>query len=321
MNRWFHKGNSRRFFRMDMPLKVFVSPASPIRDRDIFATGIDYFPPTIKQLMELQKNDTFYWIDRIQDQKVIMTTLFEETINTIEFFGRCAEAVSKGINPKLDPNYWITIKQHQQGFTTIEPLRETAPKTYRYFKLIEEKYLYFLNALIESIDKSSPTLFASKRGLSYGFKIDEILEQFKAAKFQKIPLIQAILSLASYLETYIEAYRQINDDNILRDFPEDWKQQTVNISASGLALIMSKRFKPFEKVDVFILIPIRNVVSYFSGTVVDIRTLESQHKERVAINFEFPDSKNQSLLQNEIQRYEIEESMSIDLNHESSNTP
>lgn len=318
MNRWFHKGNSRRFYRLDMPLKVFVAPASPIRDRDIFATGIDYFPPTVKQLIELQKNNAFYWIDRIQDQKVLMTNLFEETINTVEFFGRCAEAVSKGINPKLDPSYWITIKQHQQGFTTIEPLRETAPKTYRYFKLIEEKYLYFLNSLTESIDKSSPTLFAAKRSLSYGFKIDEILEQFKSEKFKKIPLIQAILSLASFMDTYIEAYRQINDDNILRDFPEEWQQQNANVSASGLALILSKRFKPFEKVDVFIFIPHRNAVCSFSGSVIDIRTLDNQYKERVAFNFEFPDSKNQNLLQNEIQRFEIEECMEMDLNHEAS---
>lgn len=318
MNRWFHKGNSRRFYRLDMPLKVFVAPASPIRDRDIFATGIDYFPPTVKQLIELQKNDAFYWIDRIQDQKVLITNLFEEILQTIEFFGRCAEAVSKGINPKLDPSYWITIKQHQQGFTTIEPLRETAPKTYRYFKLIEEKYLYFLNSLTDSIDKSNPALFAAKRSLSYGFKIDEILEQFKSEKFKKIPLIQAILSLASFMDTYIEAYRQINDDNILRDFPEEWQQQNANVSASGLALILSKRFKPFEKVDVFIFIPIRNVVCIFSGSVVDIRTLDNQYKERVAFNFEFPDSKNQNLLQNEIQRFEIEECMGIDLHNKAS---
>lgn len=318
MNRWFHKGNSRRFYRLDMPLKVFVAPASPIRDRDIFATGIDYFPPTVKQLIELQKNDAFYWIDRIQDQKVLMTNLFKKILQTIEFFGRCAEAVSKGINPKLDPSYWITIKQHQQGFTTIEPLRESAPKTYRYFKMIEEKYLYFLNSLTESIDKSSPALFAAKRGLSYGFKIDEILEQFKSEKFKKIPLIQAILSLASFMDTYIEAYRQINDDNILRDFPEEWQQQNANVSASGLALILSKRFKPFEKVDIFIFIPLRNVVCFFSGSVIDIRTLDNQYKERVAFNFEFPDSKNQNLLQNEIQRFEIEECMQMDLNHEAS---
>ncbi|NCN43334.1 MAG: PilZ domain-containing protein [Piscirickettsiaceae bacterium CG_4_9_14_3_um_filter_43_564] len=314
MNRWFHKGNSRRFYRLDMPLKVFISPASPIRDRDIFATGIDYFPPTIKQLIEIQKNEAFYWIKRIQDQKVLMTTLFEETINTIEFFGRCAEAVSKGINPKLDPNYWMTIKQYQQGFTTIEPLSQSAPKTYRYFKLIEEKYLFFLNTLITSIEKSTPNLFAAQRNLPYGFKIDEILQQFKAEKFSKIPLIQAILSLASYMETYIEAYRQINDDNILRDFPEDWIQQKVNVSASGLSMVMAKRFKPFEKVDIFIFIPIRKAVCNFNGSIVDIRTIENQHKERIAINFEFPDSKNQNLLQNEIQRFEIEETLEIDLN-------
>lgn len=313
MNRWFHKGNSRRFFRIDMPLKIFIAPASPIRDRDIFATGIDYFPPIIKQLIEYQKNDTFYWLDRIQDQKVLMTNLFEETIHTIEFFGRCAETVSKGINPKQDPNYWLQVKQHQLGFQSIESLQASAPKTYRYFKFIEEKYLFFLNSMVTSIEQSTPSLFVAHKNLPHGFKIDEILEQFKSEKFRKIPLIQAILALANYMETYITAYRQINDDNILRDYPQDWKQQDVNISASGVALVMAKRFKPFEKVDVFIWISARNAVAHFEGSIIDIRTLEDQHKERIAVNFEFPDSRNQDLLQNEIQRYEIEESMGIQL--------
>lgn len=313
MNRWFHKGNSRRFFRIDMPVRLFIAPSSPIKDREIFATGIDYFPPTIKRLIERQKNETLYWINRIQDQKEIISALFQETIEAIEFFGKCAESVSKGINPKIDPTYWMQINQRLTGFQTIETLKASSPKTYGYFKLIEEKYLLFLQSIADSISNSTPTEFKANANLPYGFKIDETLELFKSEKFAKIPLIQAILALSTFMDTYVEAYRQINDDNIMRQFPQEWKLQHANVSASGIALLMNKRFKNFEKVDVFFYFPAQNVTLSFNGSIVDVRSIDDQYKERIAVNFEFPDGKTQDFLQNEIQRYELEECMSLTL--------
>lgn len=296
-----------------MPVKVFIAPMSPIRDREIFATGIDYFPPTIKQLIAHQKTETLFWVTRIQDQKELVTQLFKEVIESIEFFGGCAESISKGINPRLDPSYWIQISHKRKGFQTIEALKASSPKTYGYFKLIEKKYLIFLESMADSLMKSSPTAFEANDSLPYGFKIDETLETFKQEKFAKIPLVQAIIKLSSFMETYMEAYRQINDDNIMRNRPHDWKLQTANVSASGIAMLMNKRFKPFERVDVYFYFSEANKVIHFEGTIVDIRSIEDQFKERVAVNFEFPDGNNQGFLQNEIQKFEIEECMSLRL--------
>lgn len=313
MNRWFQKGNSRRFFRLDMPVRVFLAPMSPIKDREIFATGIDYFPPTIRHLIAKQRTDTMYWVTKIQDQKELVTHLFKEVIESIEFFGNCAQSISQGINPRLDPAYWIQISNKLEGFQTIEALKSSSPKTYNYFKLIEAKYLIFLNSMYESLMKSSPTSFEANDSLPYGFKIDETLETFKNPKFEKIPLVQAINELSAFMDTYMEAYRQINDDNILRNRPQDWKLQQANVSASGLALLLNKRFKPFERVDTYFYFMPQNKVLHFEGTIVDIRSIEDQFKERVAVNFEFPDGNSQGFLQNEIQRFEIEECMSIQL--------
>lgn len=313
MNRWFQKGNSRRFFRIDMPVHVFVAPSSPIKDRDIYATGIDYFPPSVQAHIEKEKYETFYWVNRIQDQKEALTLLFEEIIDAIEFFGQCSVSISKGDSPKKDPKYWMMIAQRQKGFQKISALQQSAPKTYGYFKDIEAKFLTFMSSLSESISKSTPIEFHSNRNLPFGFKIDETIDLFSNEKFAKIPLVQAITHLCTFMDIYLNAFRQINDDNILRQFPEEWRLHRANVSASGIALMLEKRFKNFERVDIFFYFPKQKVSLSFEGSIVDIRTIDDQFKERVAINFEFPDGNSQNFLQNEIQRYEIEECMSIEL--------
>lgn len=296
-----------------MPVHVFVAPSSPIKDRDIFATGIDYFPPMIQARIEKERFETFYWLNRIQDQKEALTILFEEIIDAIEFFGQCSESISKGDSPKKDPKYWMMISQRQKGFQTVSSLEVSAPKTYGYFKDIEHKFLTFMDSLATSISESTPTEFHSNRNLPFGFKIDETIDLFSNEKFSKIPLVQAITHLSAFMDIYLNAFRQINDDNILRQYPEEWKLHQANVSASGLALMLDKRFKNFERVDIFFYFPKQKVSLQFEGTIVDIRSIDSQFKERVAINFEFPDGNSQNFLQNEIQRYEIEECMSLEL--------
>jgi len=62
-----------------------------------------------------------------------------------------------------------------------------------------------------------------------------------------------------------------------------------------------------------IQLPLNKEILFFNGSIVDTRKMADGKQERVAINFDFPDGKNQNKLQNEIQRFEIEECMSIKL--------
>ena len=307
MSLWFLKGNSRRYFRIQMPIRVFVAPASPIKDREIYATGVDYFPPIIQSLIEKQRNETFYWIDRIQDHKELLTELFREVIESVELFGKAAEQMSKGINPRNDPAYWMNLSKQTRGFEKIDALQSAAPKTHKYFKLIEEKYLVFINAMTKSVQESTPYHFEADPNIPFAFKIEEILEDFKKEKFSKIPLVQSLLSLSSFMDTYLEAYRQINDDNVMRLHPEKWRSVNVNISASGLAMMFRKRFDTFQRVDVFFYFPENNRVLQFEGSIVDIRSIEDTHSERIAINFEFPEGREQDFLQFKIQEFELDE--------------
>lgn len=313
MSNWFSKGNGRRFHRVNMPMRYFIVPSSPIENREIYATGADYFPKSLLNSVEAKKNQTLHAVDRIQEQTELLKEIFSEIIDFIEFFGGCAQAVAQGRSPKLDANYWMRVKEHQKGFQKAVRIKASSPKTYQYLQLIEEKYLTFLNRIVYSIDHSTPTHFQVEGPLPYGFKVDEIISTFQGEKFKRIPLIQAIVSLAEFMDTYLEVYRQINDDNSLKQFPQEWPQKIVNISASGIAVMLKKRFDLYSRVDVYLYFPEQNKVLEFDGNIVDIRTDDDLYEERIAINFEFPDGQDQDFLQLEIQKQEVKECMQIAL--------
>ncbi|NPA72191.1 MAG: PilZ domain-containing protein [Gammaproteobacteria bacterium] len=313
MNKWFRKGNSRRYHRVDMPVRFFLIPSSPIKDKDIYATGTDYFPPSLQRQIQAKKELTRQAVSRIQEQNEILTEIFEEMIQFIEFFGRCAVSISQGQSPKKDPQYWMSVKEHLKGFKTIVKIKASSPKTYQYLQMIEIKYLTFLKRMIYSINHSTPTHFEVEGDLPVGFKVDEMMTIFKSTKFSKIPLVQAILNLSEFMESYLEVYRQINADNYLKQYPQEWPLQIANVSASGIALLLNKKFEQYMRVDIHIYIESLDKVLDFDGSVVDIRTDESTQKERVAINFEFPEGHLQDILQLEIQKQEVKECMKFDL--------
>lgn len=313
MARWIQKGNARRFYRIDMPIKLFIVPQTSIQDAEIYATGADYIPPGVQAKIAQNKADTLHWVSQIQDQKIIVNRIFSEAIENIEFFGSSVEKISLGLNPRNNMEYWTKIKALQNGFNSAHDLKEAAPRTYQYFKLIEDKFLYFLNSMADCVSNSNPEALSVDRHIPYGFKIDEILEQFDQPKFEKIPLVQSLRFLGKLITSYTDIYRQITDDNSLRQFPEEWKTLTVNVSASGLAARLDKRFKQYDKLDVFFYFPETDAKLHFDASVVDIRTIDTTYKERIAVNFDFPDGKDQNQLQSEIQKYEIKECMDIDL--------
>lgn len=313
MHQWFRKGNARRFHRVDMPVRFFILPSSPLEERDIYATGANYFPQTVTNHLETLKLHTLDSLNRIQDMRELILAIVEQIMEDIEFYGDCLKKISNGEHPKKDPAYWLQIKQKLEGFTAIETIKDSSPKTYQYFKMIEEKFLRFLNALVHSINESSRDNFAVEGHLPYGFKLDEIMTVFKQPKFQRIPLIQTLLHLSEYLEGYLEVHRLINDDNYLTDFPQEWPLKTVNLSASGIAVIMKKTLTMYSRVDVFLYFEAQDKTIHFDGTVVDLRSIKEEYMERIAINFEFPNGNDQNFLQQEIQKQEVKECMQFSL--------
>ena len=305
MNKWFLRENARRFFRINMPMRVFVTPSSPIEDLEIYATGIDYFPPIINKLIEEQIADTCYWSNKIQEQKELFDPLFEEILEAINFLNKGSIQISRGLSPKNDPSFWLLMNEKLRGFSHLKRLEQDAPKTYSYFKEIEEKYLFYLDSFFKSVKNSSAEEFSANLNIPLGFKVDETIAKLTNQKFKNIPLIQSLISVISLMNTCLNAYKQMNDDNAIRKRPSSWPLMNTNISASGIALMFAKRFKQREKVDVFLYFIENKKIIKFDGTVVNLQSIDSENKERVAINFDFPDGSSQDFLMHKIQEYEL----------------
>lgn len=313
MNKWFRKGNARRFNRINMPLRYFIVPSSPIRDREIYATGAEYFPTIITDRLQAQKLATKTSVSKVQEQGALITEIFTDIISDIEFFGECCRKISRGESPKSDHRMWNKVSNRLKGFGSIEKIKTSSPKTYQYFAMIEEKYIIHLRSLTFSIQSSTPEEFKVQGHLPIGFEIDKIMTSFKQPKFSKIPLVQALVHLADFLEVYLDVYRNINDDNYLRQYPQEWPMKEANVSASGLAVFLPKRFELYMKLDVYLYLENNGKVLQFDGSVVDRREDNDKGLERVAVNFEFPDGDNQDALQQEIQKQEVKECMKFAL--------
>ncbi|KUJ72798.1 PilZ domain-containing protein [Thiomicrospira sp. WB1] len=313
MNRWFQKGNARRFFRIDMPVKVFVQPASPVKDPEIYANGSHYYPPALRQQLDQEKNALLKWVEHIQDKKEPLKAIFHEIIDEVEFLGEVADLMAQGINPKQHSKYWLRLQKQWHGFESLNRLLPDAPKTHAYFQKIEQSFSVFYQSMLNTLQHSDAKHFEANAHLPDPLPMARMLELFADEKYSKIPLVQAIYHLGQYMRLHLEAYRQLNDDHIRLNAPEHWPEKTVNLSASGIAVPLQQSFKPFEKVDVLLYFEQKRQKLRFDGSIVNTRSMPDKGIERVAINFDLPDGETQNSLQSAIQEFELDECLDLTL--------
>ncbi len=170
MATWFEKKELRRFRRIDMNLKLFVTPSDPINDLEIFALGIDYFPKTVSSKIAKNRSNLLSWIEHIQEQKEILEPVFHEVIGSAELLGESLKMLSEGRNPILDDQIAEKIHKNLKVIGSISSLEEHAPRTFNYFYEVERKLTHYFRLLLISLHKSSEKDF-------HGFSIKRT--QFK----------------------------------------------------------------------------------------------------------------------------------------------
>ncbi|AHF02183.1 hypothetical protein THIAE_01840 [Thiomicrospira aerophila AL3] len=289
-----------------MPLKFHVTSRSPITDRDVLATGADYFSMSRQDEIKQHKNLLQQALNQLHDRSGTINGIFDEIQGHLNFFEECLVALSKGYNLTKEANNLFKFKAFLAGFSKIKKLQASAPKTHDYFQLIESKYLYFLRRLNETLTHSDPNTFYAPNPIPLGFKLDDFCAQ-SLNKYDPSPLMQAIIQTSLLLAIYCDIYRQLYEDHLLRHHPEYWQTESTNISASGMALMIKKAFKLHEKLDVLIYFEDNNKVLTFEGIVVNIQKQPDQSFERVAINFEHAHGTDQTYLLAQIQKYELQQ--------------
>ena len=303
--------NSRRFFRMDVDVGLFISAHEAIYPRDIYALDTNYFPESVLHRAEHETTRLRYWLRRIQEHQHVIEMIFEELIEGMRFFQLTLELVSKGHDPKLDPQIWFQFDRWKKGFHHLRILEGRAPKTHQLLCQLEDKFVYFMRQLDEMVSRSTPDYLHANPNLQARFPIDERMEQFSQPRFAKIPMIQALLAAGRLLNTYARVFIAFNNDHALRNLPERWPIFHANLSGSGVAVVLEKSFRLNQKVDVGVYFPQSRRACYFLGSIVAIRPQENDGPDQIAINFDLPDGREQAVLITELQRLEIQACFSL----------
>lgn len=309
MASWFEKREHRRFRRVDMPVKLFVTPADPIVDFEIFALGVDYFPKSVQTKIARNHSQLLNWIGHIQEQKEILEPVFLEVVKAAELLGESVKWVSQGRNPLQDEALSSQIMKNLKMIGKIKSLEEPAPRTYNFFFELEKKLTHFFRLLLLSLSKSSAKSYHSVMPSSQSFKIDEMTQKFTQPKFQKIPLVQSIFYMNALVDNYCSALQEMNQDYYLRAHPESWQMKTLNISAGGFADSYAKRFLPGKPLTAYVYLQEHGRVMKVKTSVAYCRTDMQNLVELNAFNFEFPDVQDQRFLELEIDRFQIDKAM------------
>jgi len=308
---WFEKKELRRFRRIDMNLKLFVTPSDPINDLEIFALGIDYFPKTVSSKIAKNRSNLLSWIEHIQEQKEILEPVFHEVIGSAELLGESLKMLSEGRNPILDDQIAEKIHKNLKVIGSISSLEEHAPRTFNYFYEVERKLTHYFRLLLISLHKSSEKDFHGFSIKRTQFKIDEMTAKFTQEAFQKIPLIQSIYYMNQLVANYCEIFEEMNLDYYLRDNPNECSLERVNVSEGGLSLHDCKRYIPGLPLQAYIHMPNHSRVMQVKTILARSESNFRVGQELNAFYFEFPDPQDQKVLELEIVQAQIDRAMEV----------
>lgn len=298
--------NIRRFFRINMPVQYSIETKNPIVNREIYASGADYFPPSVQIKLEAEKLMVLESLSKLQENKELLTKVFNEIIEYAESYGESCRITSQGISPRFDRELWERVSAQKDGFTYFKLLEKEAPKTFNLLQGIEEKYLVFHRRLTYCIEHSTPDYFCSKKIPDTKFKLDLLTERYADAKYDKVPLAQTLLNAGRLMQSYFDIFLEMHHDNLIEE-KKPWISDTVNISASGIALHLPKRYQMHQRLITRLYFEKYDQVLEFDSIVVNTQTDNHRGCERVALNFDFPDGKFQNFLLAQLQKYEIQQ--------------
>lgn len=316
MAAWFEKNELRRFPRVEMPVRLFITPEKPITDLEIFALGIDYFPNSVKNQIKQNHKQLIYWVNHIQEQKEILEPVFLQIIDASQLLGKSVEMISKGRSPLNDEKMIQKIAGNLKTIGQIDGLEEPAPKTYGYLFELQKKLTHFYRLLFLSLHKSTSQKYHSFNPDGHQFRIDEMTSKFNQENFKNIPLVQSIYFMNQLVTNYCDVFQEINLDYYSLGNPKAWRKTQVNISAGGIAALYPKRFIPGK--------PLKSRV-YFDGDdrVMEVKTTfaRSETKQSLAAElnafyFQFPHPQDQVFLECAIEKYLVEKITVQCINHQ-----
>lgn len=301
---WFLRGNSRRFFRVDMPVRFFMLPKDQRSYHDVFCNGVSYMNEAFENQSSKLKSQVQFNVRQLQANQKAMNAIAFEVIELVEAVSDMMELHSKGERVIDNPSYWFSKSTIMEGFKSIHALKQSAPKTFTILEKLEEKFLSRIGSLFKSFERSTQTEVYSEH-IAHGFGIDAIIEKMRTSeKNHKIPMARFLFSLYDYVDTLNRVYEHFSNDHLLANEPKYWSLNNANISACGMGVYDFRQFEKYELLHVKVYCPDVGETFQFEGKVISSRYDKQKNLNFNAIEFMFPDERQQLGLLSYIQLHE-----------------
>lgn len=305
MENWFRNRNSRRFFRFNMEAQVLLRPKQRSMT-PIHSNGIHYFPNYIQDEYQNLTAHSLEKISKVVEHKEVILDVMQQIFNASDYFMKVLKLLASGQDIAQRKDIIEEKSKYLRGID-LSGL-EHSPRTLTIFKALHDKYVFMISKLLFSVEHSNEFKIHYV-DIRRAFETDRYLLQFQKAKFNDIPLPQAILGLIQLTDFVYGIYDEFLQDHKDDFDPNVWQAYPINVSACGLALRMKKRLNRNDELAVFIKIG-DNILG-FDGRVIYFRDI-AEGFETVAIDFQFPTSKNQLRLNSLIQISELEDCINSD---------
>lgn len=309
---WFLKGNSRRFFRIDMPVHFYAVPKNPsFMDDSVYCNGINYINQSHEVLSSRLEQQTLIELGAIQEHKATIEKINYNLFEKISLLMAYLKKHSNGESVMSDVSFWFNKKNIFVRDEVIESLKNSSPKTYSVMTGMDEKINSRLKILFDSIEKSSQKgIFASP--IPHGFMVDGAIESMReSSKLQKVPIARYFIALYDYIEFNLDVFDQFNNDHLLMNEPHQWPQRMTNISACGMSVQDLRLYEKYQILDIKIYFPEEKMTFNFEGKVINSHYSSETGRNFTAIEFMFPTAKEQLGLLSYIQLYESQKAMEL----------
>lgn len=298
--------DSRRFFRLDMPVYAHIMPRNRIPGCDFFATSTIYLTKQRQALAEAKLVEAKDWLAKVKEDTDLAGVVLKDIVKRVTFFNDVMQGVQAGRAPFKLEDYGRNLSLAKAENAHLETYKTSSPKSYAFFKGIENKIKTYLNE-VHYLAQNSDSREIKYRQLLYATptQADQNLAILKNTKFDGLALPQFIRSLTEYVNINLGSFLAFQQDSVLKRYPTQWELITVNLSEGGVRVEQSKALNPGEQVCVAFHTDSYSSVIGIKGSVVACDPVVKTARYCLRVNFDFPDRSQQMLIQKIMNQFEI----------------
>lgn len=294
--------NVRRFFRYDMEMAFRILPEidAPELDSRLKAAML----PSYRSLEKNNWHALQNLLSKIQDEGAKSFVIFDTLNKKVEFLEWLLKEFAQGRNPRIQPSFPQRYKQDRA--LTRPKLPESshiAPLILAIYDTAHE----MINALLQVIKGILLNrIFLFPVTAYQAFNDRKFISNLHALAEKGVMPAQILTKLVMHLNHQIDLMNLLIEVNQEVSDYQNWPQETLNLSASGLAFVTHSHYEKFSFVHC--LLRLDSEVFAIRGKVLNQIELRMGHYKTV-VDFELPTEADQTKIHNFIQYKEIDEAM------------